>query len=58
MTKKPPRLTPQEHLKEWEGLYAQFREQTPSSPQWFQVIDYMVGALIVDHIEELRRRAK
>lgn len=50
-------LTPAQRVSEWEGLYEQFRKETPSSPTWFQVIDYMVGALISDHIEELRRKA-
>lgn len=50
-------LTPQERVAEWDGLYQQFRKETPSSPAWFHVIDYMVGALISDHIEELRRKA-
>lgn len=50
-------LTPLQRVEEWEGLYAQFRKETPSSPTWYHVIDYMVGAMISDHIEELRRRA-
>lgn len=50
-------LTPLERVAEWEGLYEQFRKETPSSPSWFNMIDYMVGAMMSDHIEELRRRA-
>lgn len=46
-------LTAQERVEEWKGLYKQFRETTPSSPTWYHAIDYMVGALICDHIEAL-----
>lgn len=49
-------LTPQERVDEWVGLYAQFRKTTPSAPDWYSAIDYMVGALIHDHIEALKEK--
>jgi hypothetical protein len=50
-------LSPAERVEEWKGLYKQFRETTPSSPDWYPAIDYVVGAMISDHIDALRLTA-
>lgn len=51
-------MTPAERIAEWEGLYEKFRKATPSAPDWYPLIDFMVGVLIHDHIEDLKERAQ
>jgi hypothetical protein len=47
-----------EPIAEWEGLYERFRKATPSAPDWYPLIDFMVGMLIHDHIEDLKERRR
>lgn len=49
-----PQPTPEEVLANWEGLYAEFRKATPSSPVWFSIADICIGVLMADRIEQLK----
>lgn len=33
-----------------------FKNQTPSSPAWFQAVDHVVGCLLQQEIEKAERR--
>lgn len=50
-------LTPIERVEEWVGLYKQFKAVRPGSPEWYDAITYMVGALVTDHIDALVNEA-
>lgn len=48
-------MAPEEELAKWEELYDAFRRATPSSPDWYQLIDHCVGVLMSDKIASLKR---
>lgn len=46
--------SPEEQLANWEGIYAEFRKATPSSPVWYQIADIAIGVLLADKIDVLK----
>ena len=47
-------MTPDEELARWEELFKAFRRATPSAPDWYQIADHCIGALLHDKIESLQ----
>lgn len=43
-------------LGNWEELYKEFRNATPSSPVWFSLVDMAVGVLISERIDAIKKQ--
>jgi hypothetical protein len=50
-------MTDQKKLNAVRDVYKFFRQQQPSSPAWFQVVDSCIDILMQSHIADLESRA-
>jgi hypothetical protein len=48
--------TPEEILGNWEELFTEFKRATPSSPNWFGIIDMAVGVLVSERVDALKKQ--
>lgn len=46
--------TTAELLANWEDLFSALKGATPSSPDWFGIIDIAVGVLVSERVDALR----
>jgi hypothetical protein len=50
---KEPNL--EDRLTAWEDIFKEFQKATPSSPGWYGIIDFVVGSLVHERIDALKR---
>ena len=51
-----PLPTAEEELGHAQELFAEFKKATPSAPNWYQLADYCIGVLMLEHIKKLERK--
>jgi hypothetical protein len=47
---------PEEILANWEDLVIALKKATPSTPRWFGIIDRVVGVLVNERVDALKKQ--